>query len=244
MADRITELVEHAVGSPWVYLALFAFAALDAFFPIVPSESLVISAGVFAASGTEPEDRADHPRRGRGRVRRRPHLVLHRPDRRREADGAGQGGLEEAAGLQTGAQADRGTRRHDPRRLPLHPGRADRDHAHGRRRPLRAAQVLLLRRHRRALVGDLLDDGRLHRRRGLRGGSAQGPRPRARHRPRRLGADRGHPSPRAPARVAALEPPAGRSAAGRVTPSAATRGSPTRRSRRASRPSRRASGRC
>ena len=55
MADRITELVEQAVGSPWVYLALFAFAALDAFFPLVPSESLVISAGVFAASGTEPE---------------------------------------------------------------------------------------------------------------------------------------------------------------------------------------------
>jgi len=55
MADRITELVEHAVGSPWVYLALFAFAALDAFFPLVPSESLVISAGVFAASGSEPD---------------------------------------------------------------------------------------------------------------------------------------------------------------------------------------------
>ena len=55
MADRITELVEHAVGSPWVYLALFAFAAIDAFFPIVPSESLVISAGVFAASGSEPD---------------------------------------------------------------------------------------------------------------------------------------------------------------------------------------------
>jgi membrane-associated protein len=55
MADRITELVEQAVGSPWVYLALFAFAALDAFFPIVPSESLVISAGVFAASGSEPD---------------------------------------------------------------------------------------------------------------------------------------------------------------------------------------------
>jgi membrane-associated protein len=55
MADRITELVEQAVGSPWIYLALFAFAALDAFFPLVPSESLVISAGVFAASGTEPK---------------------------------------------------------------------------------------------------------------------------------------------------------------------------------------------
>ena len=51
MADAITELVEGAMGSPWVYLALFAFAALDAFFPIVPSESLVITAGVFAAGG-------------------------------------------------------------------------------------------------------------------------------------------------------------------------------------------------
>jgi membrane protein DedA with SNARE-associated domain len=39
------------MGSPWVYVALCAFAALDAFFPIVPSESLVITAGVFAASG-------------------------------------------------------------------------------------------------------------------------------------------------------------------------------------------------
>jgi len=45
------ELVEGAMGSPWVYLALCAFAALDAFFPIVPSESLVITAGVFAAGG-------------------------------------------------------------------------------------------------------------------------------------------------------------------------------------------------
>jgi membrane-associated protein len=51
MAASIMDLVEGAMGSPWVYLALFAFAALDAFFPIVPSESLVISAGVFAASG-------------------------------------------------------------------------------------------------------------------------------------------------------------------------------------------------
>jgi membrane-associated protein len=51
MAEAITQLVEGAMGSPWVYLALFAFAALDAFFPIVPSESLVITAGVFAAAG-------------------------------------------------------------------------------------------------------------------------------------------------------------------------------------------------
>ena len=51
MADAITNLVEGAMGSPWIYAALFAFAALDAFFPIVPSESLVITAGVFAAGG-------------------------------------------------------------------------------------------------------------------------------------------------------------------------------------------------
>jgi membrane-associated protein len=51
MSDAITELVEGAMGSPWVYLAICAFAAIDAFFPVVPSESLVVSAGVFAATG-------------------------------------------------------------------------------------------------------------------------------------------------------------------------------------------------
>ena len=48
------DLVEGAMDSPWVYLAILAFAAIDAFFPIVPSETLVISAGVFAASDGEP----------------------------------------------------------------------------------------------------------------------------------------------------------------------------------------------
>ena len=51
MSDAITELVEGAMGSPWVYVAICAFAAIDAFFPAVPSESLVVSAGVFAATG-------------------------------------------------------------------------------------------------------------------------------------------------------------------------------------------------
>jgi membrane protein DedA with SNARE-associated domain len=54
MSDAITNLVDNAVGSPWVYIALFAFAMIDGFFPVVPSESLVVSAGVFAASGGEP----------------------------------------------------------------------------------------------------------------------------------------------------------------------------------------------
>jgi membrane-associated protein len=51
VADAIMDLAEGAMDSPWIFLALFAFAAVDAFFPIVPSESLVITAGVFAASG-------------------------------------------------------------------------------------------------------------------------------------------------------------------------------------------------
>jgi membrane protein DedA with SNARE-associated domain len=51
VADAIMEMAENAMDSPWIFAALFAFAALDAFFPIVPSESLVITAGVFAASG-------------------------------------------------------------------------------------------------------------------------------------------------------------------------------------------------
>jgi membrane protein DedA with SNARE-associated domain len=51
VSDAITQMVEGAMGSPWVFAALFAFAAIDAFFPIVPSESLVITAGVFAATG-------------------------------------------------------------------------------------------------------------------------------------------------------------------------------------------------
>jgi membrane-associated protein len=54
MSDAIIELIKEAIASPWLYPALFAFAALDAFFPAVPSETLVITAGVFAAGGDEP----------------------------------------------------------------------------------------------------------------------------------------------------------------------------------------------
>jgi membrane-associated protein len=51
VSDAILHMVEGLMGSPWVYAVLLAFAALDGFFPIVPSESLVITAGVFAAAG-------------------------------------------------------------------------------------------------------------------------------------------------------------------------------------------------
>lgn len=51
MLDGLVQLAEDAITSPWAYVALFSIAAIDAFFPAVPSESLVITAGVFAASG-------------------------------------------------------------------------------------------------------------------------------------------------------------------------------------------------
>ncbi|MEV0273846.1 DedA family protein [Hamadaea sp. NPDC050747] len=44
-------ILESAVSSPWVYLVLFAVAVLDAFFPVVPAETMVITAGVLAAGG-------------------------------------------------------------------------------------------------------------------------------------------------------------------------------------------------
>jgi membrane-associated protein len=42
---------EEWVSSDWSYLAVFAVALIDAFFPLVPSETVVITAGVLAGSG-------------------------------------------------------------------------------------------------------------------------------------------------------------------------------------------------
>jgi len=46
--DRFTEWVS---GEWWSYLVIFAVAAVDAFFPLVPSESLVVIGGNLASSG-------------------------------------------------------------------------------------------------------------------------------------------------------------------------------------------------
>jgi membrane protein DedA with SNARE-associated domain len=46
--DQIAEWVS---GAWWSYPVIFAVSALDAFFPLVPSETTVITAGVFASSG-------------------------------------------------------------------------------------------------------------------------------------------------------------------------------------------------
>jgi membrane protein DedA with SNARE-associated domain len=51
MTDALLPLVEHVVFSPWLYAVLFALAAVDGFFPVVPSEASVVTAGVFAATG-------------------------------------------------------------------------------------------------------------------------------------------------------------------------------------------------
>jgi membrane-associated protein len=48
----IFDTAKDTMDTPWVYMALFCFSALDAFLPAVPSESLVISAGVFSAQGS------------------------------------------------------------------------------------------------------------------------------------------------------------------------------------------------
>lgn len=47
MFDFLTDLVG---ASSWTYLLVFGVAALDAVLPFVPSETIVIAAGVLAAS--------------------------------------------------------------------------------------------------------------------------------------------------------------------------------------------------
>lgn len=44
-------IVDAVSGSGWSYGIVFGVAALDAFFPLVPSETTVIAAGVLAANG-------------------------------------------------------------------------------------------------------------------------------------------------------------------------------------------------
>jgi len=54
VTDSAVQAVEKLAATPWVYLALFAIAAVDAFLPVVPSETLVITLGAFAGATGEP----------------------------------------------------------------------------------------------------------------------------------------------------------------------------------------------
>ncbi len=54
MSQAILDFLHQAITSPWVYAAILLVAAVDAFFPVVPAETAVITAGVFAASTGAP----------------------------------------------------------------------------------------------------------------------------------------------------------------------------------------------
>ncbi|MFK4085563.1 DedA family protein [Kribbella sp. NPDC020789] len=54
MADALLHFAEELMSSWWIYVAVWGFAALDGFFPAVPSETLVVTTGVFAASIGHP----------------------------------------------------------------------------------------------------------------------------------------------------------------------------------------------
>jgi membrane-associated protein len=47
----VESFIELASASPWTYAVILGVAALDAVFPLVPSEATVISAGVLAGAG-------------------------------------------------------------------------------------------------------------------------------------------------------------------------------------------------
>ncbi len=58
MGDLLEQINDFAVdlgGSPWVYLVVLAFAAIDAFFPPLPSESIVVALAAIGASTGEPQ---------------------------------------------------------------------------------------------------------------------------------------------------------------------------------------------
>jgi len=44
-------IAEDLVSSPWLYLILIAVSLLDSFLPAIPSEPVIVIAGVYAASG-------------------------------------------------------------------------------------------------------------------------------------------------------------------------------------------------
>lgn len=50
MLDAVLAPLEHLMMSWWIYPALFALCAVDAFIPVFPSEAPLILAGVYAAS--------------------------------------------------------------------------------------------------------------------------------------------------------------------------------------------------
>ncbi len=55
LLEQVNDFAIDIGGSPWVYLVLFAFAAIDAIFPPLPSESVVVALAAIGASTGEPD---------------------------------------------------------------------------------------------------------------------------------------------------------------------------------------------
>ena len=58
MGELLEQINDYAIdlgGSPWVYVAVLAFAAIDAFFPPLPSESVVVALAAIGASTGDPD---------------------------------------------------------------------------------------------------------------------------------------------------------------------------------------------
>jgi len=54
LLDSIALWAEGLAGTPWVFLAVYAFATIDGFFPPIPSESVVIALGSLNRSAGVP----------------------------------------------------------------------------------------------------------------------------------------------------------------------------------------------
>jgi membrane protein DedA with SNARE-associated domain len=44
--EQLTDLVLTLAASPWLYLVMFGFAAIDGFFPPIPSETVLVATGM------------------------------------------------------------------------------------------------------------------------------------------------------------------------------------------------------
>ncbi|GAA4284471.1 DedA family protein [Brevibacterium daeguense] len=52
--EAFLNLLEATIASPWLYVLIFAVTAIDALFPVVPAETLLITAGAYAAGDGGP----------------------------------------------------------------------------------------------------------------------------------------------------------------------------------------------
>ncbi len=55
MLDGVNDVILDLAGSPWVYLVVFAFVAVDAFVPPVPSESALVALAAVSVSSGDPD---------------------------------------------------------------------------------------------------------------------------------------------------------------------------------------------